>query len=105
MRERPRDRWTVGSLAKVAFASRAAFARHFLASTGTTPLAWLTALRVSLAAKRLRSSEASLAAIAEEVGYANAFAFGRAFKRLLGVSPSAFRRGESASAKLRTRAA
>jgi AraC-like DNA-binding protein len=34
-----------------------------------------------------------VAAIAEEVGYESEAAFSRAFKRLMGVSPAAWRRG------------
>lgn len=108
MRERPTEGWTVASLAKVAFASRAAFARKFVAATGTTPLAWLTALRISLATRRLVATDARLADVAEEIGYANEFAFGRAFKRAMGISPGAFRkrvRGASGRGRVVCRAA
>lgn len=94
MQRDPDHRWTVGALAKIAFASRAAFARRFVVAVGVPPLAWLTAVRVARAAKRLCTSADPVATIALEVGYANAFAFGRAFKRVVGLAPTAFRRGE-----------
>jgi AraC family transcriptional regulator, activator of mtrCDE len=44
------------------------------------------------AADMLRSTEASLDAIAGSVGYGSIEAFSRGFSRCLGSSPSAFRR-------------
>jgi len=41
----------------------------------------------------LRCDRAKVAAIAEEIGYESEAAFSRAFKRLMGVSPAAWRRG------------
>jgi len=56
---------------------------------------WYRALagwRMTLAADLLRDTEATVAAVAREVGYADAFAFSVAFKRARDVSPSAWRR-------------
>lgn len=92
MQRRPEQRWTVASLAKLAAMSRAAFARRFVCDVGTSPLAWLTEHRLALAARRLRRTADGLARIADDVGYANEFAFSRAFKRCVGVAPSVFRR-------------
>jgi AraC-like DNA-binding protein len=49
--------------------------------------------RMQLAAERLRTSTAKVAAIAGAVGYESEEAFSRAFKRLMGVPPAAWRRG------------
>jgi AraC-like DNA-binding protein len=54
---------------------------------------YLAQWRMQLAAGRLASGTAKVAAIAEEVGYESEAAFSRAFKRLMGVSPAAWRRG------------
>jgi Helix-turn-helix domain len=48
--------------------------------------------RMQIAAGRLAMGNAKVAAIAEEVGYDSEPAFSRAFKRLMGVSPAAWRR-------------
>ena len=96
MRRCPSRRWTVAALAKQAGMSRAAFARAFLAATGQTPLAWLCRERLQRAAELLQSSDANLAELAENAGYATQFAFSRAFKRLFGVPPARFRRAARA---------
>jgi AraC-like DNA-binding protein len=88
----PRRRWTVADLAAKTGLSRAAFAARFAALAGEPPLTYLTAWRMTLAADLLRDTEKTVAAIAHEVGYADAFAFSVAFKRARGRTPSDFRR-------------
>jgi AraC-like DNA-binding protein len=53
---------------------------------------YLAQWRMQLAAGRLSTGSAKVAAIAEEVGYESEEAFSRAFKRVMGVSPAAWRR-------------
>jgi len=48
-------------------------------------------VRLALAADLLRSSEATIAAVAKQVGYATPFALSSAFKRAYGVSPNTYR--------------
>lgn len=88
--------WTVESLAREAGLSRAAFARRFAEQVGEPPLAYLTRWRMSIAARLLHSSEASVAEIAERVGYESEFAFSRAFKKSCGLAPTLFRRATPA---------
>jgi AraC-like DNA-binding protein len=90
--ERPAERWTVGKLAKVAGLSRAAFARRFAAELGVTPLRYVATVRLRRAAQILVADDASLAVVAAEVGYATEFALSRAFRRLVGEPPGAYRR-------------
>jgi AraC-like DNA-binding protein len=92
MRADPHHAFTVRALAKHAGLSRAAFARRFLAETGTSPQRHLTALRLARAASLLVEADETLAAIAARVGYANEFAFSRAFKRVYGEAPQTYRR-------------
>jgi AraC-like DNA-binding protein len=84
--------WTVESLGAAAGMSRGAFSRRFAALTGRPPLTYLTWWRMTLAAQRLRESDASLGAIAGRLGYTSEFAFAKAFKRAHGVAPGAYRR-------------
>jgi AraC-like DNA-binding protein len=51
---------------------------------------------MQLAAGRLTMGNAKVASIAREVGYDSEEAFSRAFKRLMGVSPAAWRRAREA---------
>ncbi|WP_020667678.1 AraC family transcriptional regulator [Amycolatopsis nigrescens] len=88
----PAHRWTVAELAAKAGSSRAAFAARFTALVGEPPLTYLTAWRMTLAADLLRDTEKTVAAVAAEVGYTDAFAFSVAFKRARGASPSIWRR-------------
>jgi transcriptional regulator GlxA family with amidase domain len=92
MKRHPSRRWTVAELARVAGLSRAPFARRFERAMGTSPLRYLTDLRLRLAAARLVTSDARLAEIAFEVGYATEFSFAKAFRRTYGVAPGVFRR-------------
>ncbi|MFF4129170.1 AraC family transcriptional regulator [Microbispora rosea] len=92
LHERPAHRWTVAELATGAGMSRAAFAARFRSMVGEPPLTYLTGWRMTLGADLLSDTDATVAAVAREVGYGDAFAFSVAFKRAHGVSPSAWRR-------------
>lgn len=91
IQQAPQRAWTVEGLAHASHLSRAAFARRFAALTGTPPLGYLTWWRMTIAARMLRTTDASMEAIARQVGYSSEFAFSKAFKRELGVAPSRFR--------------
>lgn len=91
--EMPAAAWTVVSLAEAVGMSRAAFARRFSALVGQPPLTYLTEWRMTLAADLLARPETTVAAAARHVGYADAFGFSAAFKRVRGVSPSVVRAG------------
>ena len=88
----PEHPWTVASLAAACGASRAAFARRFTELVGEPPLSFLTGWRLALAADLLVGSDATLASVAAQVGYGNAFALSAAFKRRHGQSPTEYRR-------------
>ncbi|MEU6371944.1 AraC family transcriptional regulator [Streptomyces sp. NPDC046909] len=91
LQDDPAHPWTVASLAAKAGVSRAALARRFTELVGEPPMTYLTGWRLALAADRLRDSEATLEAIARQVGYGSAFALSSAFKRVYGVSPQEHR--------------
>lgn len=91
LHQRPHDDWTLERLALEVGQSRAAFARRFTALVGVAPLAYLTRWRMELALRALRTTDRTLAQIADDVGYASEFALSRAFKRELGRTPSSVR--------------
>jgi len=91
MHGEPQRAWGVESLATEVACSRATFARRFRELVGEPPLVYLTRLRMDVAARLLRESEASLAEIAGRVGYASEFAFNRTFHRVRGVPPGRYR--------------
>ncbi len=86
--EDPSAPWTVASLAAEASLSRSTFARRFTSMVGSPPLTYLTNWRMTLAADRLRHSNATIAVVAKEIGYRDPFTFSSAFKRNRGISPS-----------------
>jgi AraC-like DNA-binding protein len=88
---RPADRWTVAKLARLARMSRASFARRFTQRVGTTPLAYVAARRLDLAARLLRDTDQPLGEIAAAVGYESEFALSRAFKRSRDLAPGRYR--------------
>ncbi len=56
---------------------------------------YLANWRMQLGAGLLRKSQAKVAAVAQEVGYESEAAFARAFKRLMGQPPAAWRRSQA----------
>lgn len=88
--------WTVADLAARVGVSRAALAQRFAKLVGEPPMAYLTGIRLAQAADLLRESDATLDAIARQVGYGTAFALSTAFKRELGLSPQEYRAGAAA---------
>jgi AraC-like DNA-binding protein len=79
----PARQWRVDTLAREAALSRTLFATRFKLLLGTTPLEYLTALRVQLAATiREESPERTLHDIAQSVGYADESALRRAQRRV-----------------------
>lgn len=92
MKSDPARRWTIEDLAAIAGLSRAAFVRRFRRETSTSPVRFLTELRMRLAVDRLAISNEALATIASWIGYESEFAFARAFKRRYGVAPGQYRR-------------
>ncbi|GIF73246.1 AraC family transcriptional regulator [Asanoa siamensis] len=88
----PAHPWTVASLAARSGLSRAALARRFTDLVGEPPMSYLTGWRLALAADLLREPDATVAAVARQVGYGSAFALSTAFKRVHGVSPQEHRK-------------
>jgi len=87
--------WTVEELGKEAGLSRSALADRFSRTIGSSPVWYLTQWRMQIAAQRLRTTNLSLAEIAEAVGYDSEAAFSRAFKKRFGSPPATWRREHS----------
>lgn len=68
------------------------FRRWFTALTGVTPKRWVIIQRIDQAKELLRESPLTVAAVAEELGYPDAFSFSKQFKQVVGYPPSQHRR-------------
>ncbi|KAB8167684.1 helix-turn-helix domain-containing protein [Streptomyces sp. 3MP-14] len=95
----PAHPWTVAELGRLAGLSRAAFARRFATVVGQPPLAYLTWWRMTVAGRLLDSTDAPLRVVAQRSGYSSEFAFAKAFRRELGMSPGQYRNGERPGAE------
>ncbi|WP_418041652.1 helix-turn-helix domain-containing protein [Paenibacillus xylanilyticus] len=67
--------------------------RRFSASTGLTPVAYLTRIRMDKAMELLRGTEHSIDMIAELIGYSSGSYFIKAFRTMTGLTPGEFRSG------------
>ena len=89
LHEKPAEPWTLDALGRSVGLSRSALHERFVHFIAQPPMQYLTQWRMQLAAKLLRESQMTVAAIALEVGYDSEAAFSRAFKRLTGQPPAA----------------
>ena len=92
MHERPTHAWTVDDLAREVGLSRSAFHERFVQYVGQPPMQYLAGWRIQLGARLLRESNRNVMTIALDVGYDSEAAFSRAFRRIVGMPPSAWRK-------------
>jgi transcriptional regulator GlxA family with amidase domain len=83
---------TVGTLADRAHMSARTFARRFVEETGTTPMQWVTDQRVLYARRLLEESDLDIDRIADRAGFGTATLLRHHFRRIIGVTPSDYRR-------------
>jgi AraC-like DNA-binding protein len=88
-------RWTVDDLGREVGLSRSALADRFIRLIGVPPMHYLASWRMQVATEKLRNTSASLAQVAEMVGYDSEAAFSRAFKKAFGAAPATWRRSSS----------
>ena len=92
MEERLAEPLTVEAMARHAGYSTRSFARRFRAETGTTPLQWLIGRRVAEAQRLLEGTDLSVEEVADRCGFGGAVALRQHFGRVVGTSPTAYRR-------------
>jgi AraC-like DNA-binding protein len=97
MHARPERQWSVDDLAREVGLSRSALHERFVQYLGQPPMQYLANWRIQLGARLLRESSRMVAQIALEVGYDSEAAFARAFKRLVGMPPAAWRKARASA--------
>ncbi len=86
-----KQKHSLRSLARRAAMSPRSLQRQFVAATGLSPCDWLICERISLARELLESGDAAVSQVAGLCGFATEQTMRRHFRRITGVSPSAFR--------------
>lgn len=87
--ERPLERWSIETLARIAGMSRSSFCERFAGLVGRSPLRYQTEWRLALARDLLAKRDARVGQIGLSIGYESEAAFSRAYKALYGHSPRA----------------
>jgi AraC-like DNA-binding protein len=86
-----REPLDVPALAKAAYLSPAHFSREFRRAFGETPHQYLLTRRLERAAAMLRNTDHSVADICFTVGLRSVGSFTTSFRRVYGMSPTAYR--------------
>jgi AraC-like DNA-binding protein len=87
----PAHAWTVDALAADAATSRSVLSQRFTQFVGQSPMQYLAAWRMQLAARLLGERMAMVKQVAGAVGYDSEAAFSRAFKKFIGTAPAKWR--------------
>jgi AraC family transcriptional regulator len=83
---------TISRLAQLAGLEPYQFVRAFKRTMGMTPHRYIVENRIEIAKRQLRTSELSITSVALEVGFATPNHFSSVFRKLVGTSPSLYRR-------------
>ena len=86
------EKMTVAELAALVDLTRYHFIRSFKQSTGMPPHQYMIRRRIDRAKDMLAERSASVAEIAERTGFGSTVQLTRAFRRIVGATPTAFRR-------------
>lgn len=96
LHRQPQFPWTLKELARRAASSRSVLDERFRGLLGQAPMSYLTSFRLQLAGRQLRTTNDTLAEIADAIGYGSEASLSRAFKRHVGVSPGQWRQPQAA---------
>jgi AraC-type DNA-binding domain-containing proteins len=88
------NKTTIDELAAMCHLSATHFRRLFLSIMGTSPLAFINAMRIDKACILLKTTEAPILEIAAEVGFMSLSSFNRAFTAIMKTSPRGYRNEE-----------
>lgn len=91
LREHLDEPFVLRKMAQVACMEKTSLSRMFKRKTGVTLREFLHVYRISRAVELMQLSDSSVTQIAFEVGFNSVGTFERAFRKTLGVTPSAYR--------------
>ncbi|HWV52085.1 AraC family transcriptional regulator [Pseudorhodoplanes sp.] len=99
MHAQPARDWTLETLSSEVGLSRSALADRFTDFVGMPPMQYLAKWRMQIASGLLTQGRSNIAKIAVDVGYESEAAFSRAFKKVVGMPPAAWRKSRQTSAE------
>jgi AraC family transcriptional regulator len=82
----------ISELASLAGSSQFHFIRAFKHSVGLSPYQYVLSARIGVAKEMLSKRDLSIAEVALAVGFSDASQLNRVFRKLIGVTPTVFRR-------------
>jgi AraC family transcriptional regulator len=88
------EKITVSELAALLDLTRSHFIRAFKQAAGMPPLQFVIRRRIERARELLAESGTSVAEVANRSGFGSPIQMTRAFRRIVGTTPSAIRRGQ-----------
>jgi len=94
------EEWPVRRLAEVSNVSEAHFAHSFKEAFGLPPHRYLLTRRIERAKALLRDTDLPIIEIALHTGWQSLGTFGRTFRDITGISPSALRASEVSAREL-----
>lgn len=97
IRDRPPALLNVDELAQQSHFTRAALSKGFKRSMGVSLKAYLTHIYEQRAKELLQFSDATVEEISERLGHTSSTYFYRKFKKITGMTPTAFREAQNAS--------
>lgn len=92
IQQNPKENWKIQQMADEVSLSPAYFQVLYKKAFGVTCMTDVIQTKVAAAKEYLLSTDMSVAAIAEELGYAQVYHFIRQFKKYAGLTPGAFRK-------------
>ena len=84
--------FSVDDLAKMTYLSTTYFRRLFFECKGMSPVDYRNSLRITYAAKLIKTGKHTISEVSEMVGIGDIRYFGKIFKRYTGITPGAFKK-------------
>jgi AraC family L-rhamnose operon regulatory protein RhaS len=85
------EKVTVARLCGIFDINRTDLSQRFRAATGSTLVDYLSRVRIDMACRMLRETKLPAGEILYRVGFNDAAHFSRTFKKIMGVTPAAYR--------------
>ena len=102
IRREPGRRWTIDELARRTALSETNLLQRFKRFTGHPPYAFVLVCRIEQAKRELEKGDQPIATIASHLGFPSSQHFATTFRRIVGVSPSAWKVRKNGNVQKRT---